>query len=249
MRTSTLVAASAAAFLLNGRAVAVPAPGGISPELASWFVRTTQALFDALATGDKSLWEKVLATDCIYTSETGEVLDRTRFLAELRPLRAGFSGHIRIEDMTFRYLGTATVSHYLVNEREDVFGQQLHTRYLVTDTWRRDGSEWKLVASQATVVPRDLDPVPVDKRGWPMLVGDYRLSPRDERPYHVYLREGALYGGGDAKSATELIPLAPLVFFQKGSIHTLIFVPGADGTIREVLEEHKFNEVAMQRIP
>jgi hypothetical protein len=43
--------------------------------------------------------------------------------------------------------------------------------------------------------------------------------------------------------------LSPLVFFQKGSIHTMIFVPNADGAIREVLEEHKFNEVAMQRVP
>ncbi len=249
MRTGILVLASAAAVLLGGSAAAVPAPGPISPELAGWLQRTTQSLFDALATGDKSLWEKVLADDCIYTSETGEVLDRTKFLAELRPLRAGFSGRIRIEDMTFRYLATATISHYLVDEWEDVFGQKLHTRYLVTDTWRRAGSEWQLAASQATVVPRDLDPVPVDRRGWPKLAGEYRLSPRDERPYHVYLREGTLYGGNDEKSATELIPLAPLVFFQKGSIHTMIFVPAADGKIREVIEEHKFNEVAMQRVP
>lgn len=249
MRTRMLVPASAVALLLGGSAGAVAYPGAISPELADWFHKTTQSLFDALATGDRSLWEKVLADDCIYTSETGEVLDRTRFLAELRPLRAGFSGQIRIEDMTFRYLVTATISHYLVDEWEDVFGQKLHTRYLVTDTWRRDRSEWKLAASQATVVPRDLDPVPVDKLGWPKLVGAYRLSPRDERPYHVYLREGTLYGGTDEKSATELIPLSPLVFFQKGSIHTMIFVPGADGAIREVLEEHKFNEVAMQRVP
>lgn len=247
MRTGTIVAATAAA-LLGGSVAATPAAGGISPELASWFRKTTQTLFDALATGDKSLWEKVLAGDCLYTSETGEVLDREKFLAELRPLRAGFSGHIRIEDMTFRDLGTATVAHYLVNEWEDVFGQKLHTKYLVTDTWRRDGREWKLAASQTTVVPRDLGPVPVDKSGWPKLVGEYRLSPRDERPYHVYLRDGVLYGGGDAKSATELIPLSPLVYFQKGSIHTMIFVPGADGAIREVREEHKFNEVVMQRV-
>lgn len=249
MRTCTLVSAAALALLLAGRAAAAPPAAAISPQLAGWLRETTQSLYDALATGDRSLWEKVLADDCIYTSETGEVLDRPRFLAELRPLRAGFSGQIRIEDMSFRSLGTATIAHYLVNEWEEVFGQKLHTRYLVTDTWRRDGSEWKLAASQATVVPRDLDPLPVDRVGWPRLVGEYRLSPRDERPYHVYLREGTLYGGNDEKSATELIPLSPLVFFQKGSIHTMIFVPGADGAIREVREEHKFNEVAMQRVP
>lgn len=182
MRTATLVVVSAAALLLSVGAAAVPTPGATNAQLADWLHETTQSLFDAIATGDKSLWEKVLADDLIYTSETGEVLDRARFLAELKPLRAGFSGHIRIEDMTFRYLGTAVISHYLVNEWEDVFGQKLHTRYLVT-------------------------------------------------------------------SATELIALSPLVFFQKGSIHTMIFVPNADGGIREVLEEHKFNEVAMQRVP
>jgi hypothetical protein len=249
MRPGPIVAASAVALLLGGAAAAVPAAGGLSPELESWFRKTTQTLFDAFATGDKSLWEKLLADDCIYTSETGEVLDRRKFLADLRPLPPGFSGQIKIEDMTFRSLGTATVSHYLVNEWEDVFGQKLHTKYLVTDTWRRDAGEWKLAASQTTVVPRDLDPVPVDKHGWPKLVGDYRLSPGDKRVYHVFLRDGALYGGNDEKSATELIPLSPLVYFQKGSIHTMIFVPGADGAIREVREEHKFNEVAMQRIP
>jgi hypothetical protein len=66
--------------------------------------------------------------------------------------------------------------------------------------------------------------------------------------YEVRLRDGALYGGRDQQSATLLIPLAPLVFFQKGSIHTMIFVRDVSGEIREVRELHKYNEVVMKRV-
>lgn len=66
--------------------------------------------------------------------------------------------------------------------------------------------------------------------------------------YEVRLRDGALYGGRDRESATVLIPLAPLVFFQKGSIHIMIFVHDAAGAISEVRELHKYNEVVMKRV-
>jgi hypothetical protein len=62
------------------------------------------------------------------------------------------------------------------------------------------------------------------------------------------MREGALYGGRDAQTATLLIPLAPLAFFQKGSIHLMIFVPDKSGAITEVRELHKYNEVRMKRV-
>jgi hypothetical protein len=106
-----------------------------------------------------------------------------------------------------------------------------------------------MIAAQVTVVPADLKPVTVDKRGWPELVGSYRLGKEAPGPVsHAYLRNGSLYWGGDEKSAKLLIPLSPLVFFVQGSIHTMVFVPDGSGHIAEALELHKYNEVAMQRI-
>ncbi len=222
--------------------------GAASADEIAWFQKNTQALFDSLPSGDKSLWDRATAASFVMTTEDGEVLDKRRYLESLRPLPPGFSGSIRIVDLTVQDLGGAAVVHYLIDESEDVFGQQLHTKYLETDTYRRDAGAWKMVAAQVTVVPRDLDAVKVDTRGWPALAGDYAISDRSDRRYHVYMRNGVLFGGSDEKSATELIPLSPLVFFQKGSIHTMIFVPDAAGAITQVREVHKYNELIMTRV-
>jgi hypothetical protein len=216
---------------------------------AEWFQKTTQALVDAIATGDKAVWDAALAEDFIVTTEDGEVQDRAKFLQELQPLPPGFSGTITVRDLTVKDLGGAAVVHYLLDETETIFGQVLHTKYLETDTWRREGKGWKAVASQVTVVPRDLEPVAVDKHLWPSLAGDYALSPQMPRRFRVFFRDGSLYGGPDEKSAALLIPLSPLVFHQKGTIHLLIFVQDEKGEVTEVRELHKYNEVIMRRAP
>jgi uncharacterized protein DUF4440 len=216
---------------------------------AAWFQNTTQALLDAVTTGDKSIWDATLASDWQMTTEDGEVLGKTKFLEQLSPLPPGFSGSIRVQDLTVNDLGSAAVVHYWLDEIENVFGQVLRTRYVETDTWRRTGTAWTMVAAHATVVPRDFEPIEVDKRAWPKLVGDYRLSDKTPKRYRVFLRDGSLHGGADEKSAALLIPLSPLVFHQKGSIHLMVFVQNPKGDVTELRELHKYNEVTMQRVP
>ena len=218
-------------------------------ESTAWFQSTTQALFDAVALGDKTLWDRVLAEDCTVTTEDGEVFTKTRFLQELRPLPAGFSGRIKVRDLTVRSLGTGAVVHYWLDEVEDIFGQQLRTTYVETDSYERSRDSWKMVAAQVTVVPRDLAPIEVSSTGWQALLGVYKYSNQASSQYQVFVRDGVLYGGRDEKSATRLIPLAPLVFYQQGSIHIMVFVQDERGAVNEVRELHKYNEVAMKRFP
>lgn len=219
------------------------------PSTDAWFQTTTQALFDAVATGDKHLWSALLDHDCIITNEDGAVMDRQKFLDDLRPLPPGFTGTTKVRDLTVKHFGTAAVVHYWLDETEDIFGQHLATGYVETDTYRKDGHSWKIMAQHTTVVPRDMDPVEVDKSGWDKLAGSYTLSEKTNKRYRVVLREGKLYGGSTAETSTELIPLSPLVFQQKGSIHLMVFVKGQDNNISEVREIHKYNEIRMTRVP
>jgi hypothetical protein len=235
----------ASALLMAGSAQAADAPP--LPDQA-WFQHNTQALFDALTDGVPSVWDQALADGFVVSDEDGNLVGRAELIKSIRPLPSGSVGHIDIVDLVVRGLGSAAVVHYLIDETEDVQGQHLHTKYRETDTYAPEGSTWKIVASHVTVVPRDMDPVPVDPSGFARLVGDYRISPADTHGYHVYLRDGPLFGGRDEKSATRLIPLSPLVFFQSGSIHTMIFVADAKGAITAVREVHKYNELSMQRI-
>ena len=215
----------------------------------AWFQKNTQALFDALPSGDKKVWDKALASDCIISDEDGKVQTKADLLKDFAPLPAGSTGSIQVEDLKVQDLGdTAAVVHYIIDEQEDVQGQKLHTKYTTTDVFRSQLGGWKIVASHVTVVPRDMDPVSVDRTGWPALVGEYRVGPQSKHSYNVYLREGSLFGGADEQSATALIPLSPLVYFQAGSIHTMIFVPDGKGGIAEVREVHKYNELSMKRV-
>ena len=215
----------------------------------TWFLNRTQALYDGVTAGNRAIWRRTLSDDCIITDEDGHVYDKTAFIDTVRSLPKGFSGDIRIRHLTVRTFGAAASVHYWMDEHEDALGDKLHTVYVETDTYRRESGTWKMIAAQVTVVPADLKPVTVDKRGWPELVGSYRLG--KEAPgvvYHAYLRGDSLYWGSDEKSAKLLIPLSPLVFFVQGSIHTMVFVPDGTRHIAEALELHKYNEVAMQRI-
>ena len=229
------------------------ASAGYSAERATsqdiaWFKAITQKLRDGIATGDRSLWNQILAPDFVMTTEDGEVLDKQQLLADLTPLPSGFSGVEKVRGLSVRQWGDAAVVHFWLHEQENAYGQRLKTTYVETDTFQRLAGSWKMVAAQVTVVPRNLKPVRVDTRDWPALEGKYGLSGRASWPYFVFSRNAALYGGRDRKSATELIPLSPLVYYQKGSIHIMVFVRDAHGAVNEVLELHKYNEVVLDRI-
>jgi Domain of unknown function (DUF4440) len=223
-------------------------PGVAQPADDAWFLATTQALMDAVTSGDPKVWERALAADCTVTNEDGDVFDKARMLKDLTPLPPGFSGEIKVRELTVKHLGDAAVVHYWLDEREQIFGQTLRTTYVETDTYRRTGNTWQVLAMHTTVVPRDLEPLQPDPSAWPPLLGDYAYSEQATSRYHVFMRDGVLYGGGNEKTATRLIPLAPLVYYQQGSIHLLIFVRDPGGAVNEVRELHKYNEVRMQRV-
>lgn len=233
--------AAASSGALAAKKPAIPDP--------AWFQQNSQALCDALAPGNKAVWDKAYASDAVISDEDGKVETKAEVLKVMGPLPPGSSGDLKVIDLKVLPIGTVgAVVDYVIDEHEDVQGQQLHTRYTVTDVYRSQLTGWKIVASHVTVVPRDMDPVPVDKTGWPALVGEYRVGPQSKHSYHVYLREGALLGGADEQTATALIPLSPLVYFQAGSIHTMIFVPDGKGGIAELREVHKYNEVVLKRV-
>ncbi|MDE3216732.1 MAG: nuclear transport factor 2 family protein [Gemmatimonadota bacterium] len=213
----------------------------------AWFEKTTQARFDAVVAGDAAPWRAVLAPDGLLTDEDGVVQTTPQFLASLGPLAPGFAGGIRVDDLTVRSLGQGAAVHYWLDEWETVFGDSLHTKYVVTDSYRRAGRSWQLVASQTTVVPRDLEAIPGDTTGWGMIVGKYHMGSAAGPAFYVSRRDGALYAGNRPATATRLIRLSRRVFFEHGGTHVLIFVPDANGRIVEMREVHKYNEVVFTR--
>ena len=212
-----------------------------------WFQDTEQALMDAIAAGDRRTWDRIMDAGCIVTSEEGEVIARDRFLKDLRPLPLGLSGQIVVRDLTVQEFSAFAVVRFLADEHEMVFGQQLATKYRVTDTFRRSGSTWKMIASHVAVVTIDPPAQPVATDGWPGLAGKYQLLP-DGWTFHVVLRDGQLFGGRDPEKLKRLIPLTPDTFVLEGSLGEWLFVVGADGKATKIVNLRKFEPLVWTRV-
>src|SRR5438105_10004569 len=112
-------------------------------------LRRTQELYDSLVSGNQTPWKKYFADDCTFSDEKGRTLDKTKLVADITPLPKGYSGAIKIDNVISRIIGDTAVLSYDANETETIFGQELHARYHVTDTWLRRNGDWQIIASQA----------------------------------------------------------------------------------------------------
>jgi hypothetical protein len=217
-----------------------------SPQTLQWFQTAEQTLMDSIASGQKSVWERVMDPSCVVTSEEGQVMTRAQFLDQLSPLPQGLTGGIAVRDMTVQEFPAFAVVRYLADEWESVFSQKLTTQYRVTDTFRRDKHDWKMVASHSSVVTRDPPPQIVSNTGWPSFVGTYRLLP-DGWIFTVELREGRLYGGRDPKKLRPFIPLTPDAFVLSGSLGEWLFI-SQPGEATRIVTIRKFEPLVWTRV-
>ncbi len=238
-------------FLILAAGVSVradePSSSKASAETVRWFQTTEQALMRAVATARKDVWDRVMDSTCVITSEEGEVTDKPKFLEEFRPLPPGLTGDITVRELTVQEFPTFAVVRYLADEWESVFGQRLTTKYRVTDTFRRDGQEWKMVASHFAVVTQDPPAQTVSSAGWSKFAGQYRLLP-DGWTFTVELRDGKLYGGRDPKKLKPFVPLTPDAFVLSESLGEWMFVTDDAGRVTHILDFRKFEPLVWTRV-
>src|SRR5947207_3682274 len=153
-------------------------------------VRRTQELYDAIAPGNQTPWKKYFADDCIFSDEKGRTLDKTKLVADITPLPTGYSGTIKLDKVQSRIFTDTVVLSYDANETETIFGQELHARYHVTDTWLRRNGDWQIIASQAHRYYEDpavadstqlLNSARAAQRSTALYVGTYELAPGQTR--------------------------------------------------------------------
>jgi len=208
----------------------------------------TQSLYDALAPGDKKVWERYLSPRFEQIDESGAHLARAKLLADLDPLPTGLSGSIVVDHTQVSDFGGFAVIRYDLDERERVYDQDLHVLYRATDTWRRESGKWRMVASQIMVLAQDPPPTPVSAALLADYAGLYDLS--GKRRYRVALQGDGLTLGREGREAKPLIAVGDNVFVGQGDPLAIlyIFVRGADGKVQRMVERRKFADLQMPRI-
>src|SRR5215472_8439257 len=207
-------------------------------------VRRTQELYDAVASGNQAPWEKYFADDCVFADEKGRVFDKSKLIADIKSLPAGYSGTIRIENAQSRIIGNTAILSYDADETETIFGQNLKARYHITDTWLQRDGNWQIIASQAHRYYEDPAVGKADPKKFADFIGTYELAPGQTR---------SVTGEGDKlfverKGRKEqLLPETSELFFRKGVEGRILFRYAAVGKVDALIDRRNNEDVVWRK--
>ena len=216
-------------------------------EVETKLVALTQELMDALIPGNADAWQRILADDAIVIDEFGRIQNKKEAVESVHPFPKGFSGSIEIRDTSARVHGDSAVLKGEMYEKEGVFDQNLVVRYIFANTFVRQDGEWKLVAAMDVTLPTE--PPKLGIAG--IVPSDYAgaFSYGPGHTWSVAADNGQLYyttkPGGPH---TTLDAIGKDVFMTGGDERNLvIFRRDASGSVAELIERRKFNDLHMKR--
>lgn len=228
-------------FLLAALAGAVaiaPPPSPASEDVAAVLQRQAQELLDALAPGERAVWDRYLDARALYTTEEGTVLSKSEMLEQMRGLPAGVSGTIRVTDFKVAEHGPVAVTTYVVDEHEIYYGHPLHCQYRTTETWLKTEAGWRLIAGQVLALRTDPPEVPLTPQQLEAYVGRYSLTPTIT--YEIRRRAGGLEGQQTGREPEALRAEAPDVLFVPGKPrYRKVFLRGPDGRVKGFAERRE----------
>ena len=208
-------------------------------------VRRTQELYDSVVSGNQEPWKKYFADDCTFSDEKGRTFDKARLVADIAPLPKGYSGTIKIENVISRIVGDTAVLSYDANETETIFGQELHARYHITDTWVQRNGQWQILASQAHRYYEDPAAGQIDERRFRDYVGRYELAPGQVRTITAF--DGNLFNERNGKKE-ELLRESGDLFFRKGVEGRMLFRYDASGRVDALVDRRNNEDVVWKKV-
>jgi hypothetical protein len=213
-------------------------------------VRRTQELYDAIPSGNQAPWKKYFADDCVFNDEKGRTFDKSKLVADITPMPAGYSGTIKLVNVQSRTIGGTAILSYDLNETETIFGQNLTARYHVTDTWLSRNGEWKIIASQAHRYYEDPAIGKADQRKFADFVGIYELAPGQTRT--VTAENGNLFVERQGKKEQsnkkeQLFPETSDLFFRKGVEGRILFRYDANGKVDALIDRRNNEDVIWRK--
>lgn len=173
-----------------------------------------QAMLDAIAVGNRKVWDEELAPDAVYVDENRTIIGRSKFLKQMEPLPAGVSGTLRIAEYSAHISGDLALVIHTDAEEENYHGQILHAQYLTTETWRRESEEWKLHLVHAYAVLQDPPAITLTPDAMKQYAGRY--SGGSDLVYIIQWDGKELVGGRQGG------PMKPL----KAELRDVLFAPG-----------------------
>jgi len=182
-------------------------------ELLKQLSEKERQLMDAVASGDKSVWDATLHDSCVIGVESGSLTTKSEILKEIVPLVKGCVGMTKVIDPVLKQFGNTAVLTYVADEYLELYHQKMHTQYRQANTWMKFGNDWKIVLMQVFEIPKNPPPISVDPNVLQKYAGTYELS--SYRKAFVTVENGKLFveKSGNKK---QLLAQTESVFFRAG---------------------------------
>jgi hypothetical protein len=224
------------------------APDGDAASVTAELRAHTQALLDAVAVGDRAVWDRLLDPAMIYVSEAGAIQTKAALLAELEPLPPGLSGSIAIGRFDVTVYGDTAVVVHLDHESMRYHGHPLASDFLTTHVWRRGPGGWRLVAAHVHAALVDPPAVALPPAQLDEYVGRYRLT--DALTYEIRRDGDGLVGQRSDRPAQVLAAEARDVFFVPGQPRSRkVFQRDAAGRITGFADRREGHDIPWARLP
>ena len=208
--------------------------------------RNTTELLSAIAPGDVAVWDRLLDPRAIQTDENDVVRNKAELLAELKPLGPGLVGNLAIDEFRLALRGDVAVVSHEDREFLDYHGQEIRSRFRMTDTWVRTRAGWRLLGSQVLAVQMDPAAITLDQELLCSYSGEYQLTSeikgtmRCEGDELLFQRVGEPVRHFKAEVAD--------VFFEPGAPRTRrIFLRDGHGRVDRFSERREARDVMWAR--
>lgn len=178
----------------------------------------------------RSCGGQVLASNAVCVDENGTILDRAAYLDQITPLPAGASGRLEISNYQAHVMGDLATVIHLDDEHESFHGQKLFAQYLTTETWRRDGDDWKLYLIHIYAVLKDPPSITLPEKELRQYVGEYSAAP--DLTFEIHWDEKRLVAGRKGNS------MKPLDI----EVRDVLFVPGQP-RIRKIFQRDEKGKI------
>ncbi len=209
-------------------------------------VRRSQQMYDALVPGNQEPWKLYIADDAMSTDEKGRNMDKAALVADVQPMPPGYSGVIHIVGAKSRFAPGVAILSYDAEEKETVFGQVVHARYHMTDTWLYRNQLWQIAATQALRYYEDPAVGQVSEARLNDYVGRYELAPGEVMKVTRNGRELTAQRGS-GKPYT-LLPESPDLFFRSGTEGRKFFHRDASGLVDRLIDRRNNEDLVWKRI-
>jgi len=228
--------------LLFATALAASAPDA---DLARTLEAADQALMNAFAPGDRSVWDAALAPDAVYLDENNVLFSRAEFLEQLTPLPPHTSGQIKAINIHFTRSGDVAIIVHEDEEAEDWHGQILHATYLTSETWQRTGGGWKILMVHESVKNLDPPSVKLSADDLAAYAGVYRVG---DLTSVIALKQGRLILSRAGRPDAELLAELKDMFFVPGQPRMRkVFERRPDGSVTGFIDRREGEDIVWQR--